>query len=69
VQENPGSVLDWKYEAECAVRASGFPYAVVRVTGEAGLGSARRGFKARPAAAPGSTPLLRAALPSRLDPP
>jgi len=33
VAENPGSVLNWKYEAECGVRASGFPYAVVRATG------------------------------------
>ncbi|GBF93005.1 hypothetical protein Rsub_05616 [Raphidocelis subcapitata] len=33
VQLNPGGVLNWKYEAECAARASGFPYCVVRATG------------------------------------
>lgn len=33
IQLNPGGVLNWKYSAECAVRAGGFPYAVVRCTG------------------------------------
>ena len=33
VQLNPGGVLNWKYEGECAARAAGFPYAVVRCTG------------------------------------
>ncbi|KAI8465804.1 MAG: complex I intermediate-associated protein 30-domain-containing protein [Monoraphidium minutum] len=33
IQLNPGGVLNWKYEAECAARDSGFPYAVVRCTG------------------------------------
>lgn len=33
MQLNPGGVLNWKYEAECAARASGFPYCVVRCTG------------------------------------
>ncbi|GBF99199.1 hypothetical protein Rsub_12458 [Raphidocelis subcapitata] len=32
VRSNPGAVLNWKYEAECAIRASRFPYAVVRCT-------------------------------------
>ncbi|KIZ06137.1 hypothetical protein MNEG_1822 [Monoraphidium neglectum] len=33
VQLNPGGVLNWKFEAECVARASGFPYSVVRCTG------------------------------------
>lgn len=34
VQLNPGGVLNYKYEAECAVRASGLPYTIIRCTGE-----------------------------------
>jgi uncharacterized protein YbjT (DUF2867 family) len=33
VQLNPGGVLNWKYEGEAAVRASGLAYCVVRPTG------------------------------------
>lgn len=33
VQLNPGGVLNYKYEGENAVRASGLPYAVIRPTG------------------------------------
>eukprot|EP00775_Hariotina_reticulata_P006495 gene6495-6723_t len=33
VQLNPGGVLNYKYEAECVVRASGLPYTVIRCTG------------------------------------
>ena len=33
VQLNPGGVLNYKYDGENAVRASGLPYAVVRPTG------------------------------------
>ena len=33
VRLNPGGVLNWKYEAECAARASAYAYAVVRCTG------------------------------------
>ncbi len=32
-QLNPGGVLNHKYAAELAVRATGYPYAVVRSTG------------------------------------
>lgn len=35
VQLNPGGVLNYKYDAECALRASGLPYTVIRCTGEA----------------------------------
>jgi hypothetical protein len=38
VQLNPGGVLNWKYEGECAARAAGFPYTVVRCTGGLGGG-------------------------------
>lgn len=34
IQLNPGGVLNWKYEAECVLRASGLPYTVIRCTGE-----------------------------------
>uniref|UniRef100_A0A383VGD9 NAD(P)-binding domain-containing protein n=1 Tax=Tetradesmus obliquus TaxID=3088 RepID=A0A383VGD9_TETOB len=33
IQLNPGGVLNWKYEAECVLRASGLPYTVIRCTG------------------------------------
>jgi uncharacterized protein YbjT (DUF2867 family) len=33
IQLNPGGVLNWKYEAECVIRASGLPYTVIRCTG------------------------------------
>lgn len=36
VQLNPGGVLNYKYDAECALRASGLPYTVIRCTGEGG---------------------------------
>jgi uncharacterized protein YbjT (DUF2867 family) len=34
IQLNPGGVLNWKYEAECVIRASGLPYTIIRCTGE-----------------------------------
>jgi uncharacterized protein YbjT (DUF2867 family) len=33
VQLNPGGVLNYKYDAECALRASGLPYTIIRCTG------------------------------------
>eukprot|EP00878_Enallax_costatus_P001050 GHUV01001185.1.p1 GENE.GHUV01001185.1~~GHUV01001185.1.p1 ORF type:complete len:643 (+),score=165.16 GHUV01001185.1:143-2071(+) len=33
VQLNPGGVLNYKYESECTIRASGLPYTVIRCTG------------------------------------
>eukprot|EP00879_Flechtneria_rotunda_P002013 GHRR01002190.1.p1 GENE.GHRR01002190.1~~GHRR01002190.1.p1 ORF type:complete len:439 (+),score=154.06 GHRR01002190.1:1582-2898(+) len=33
VQLNPGGMLNHKYDAECAIRASGLPYTVIRCTG------------------------------------
>jgi hypothetical protein len=33
VQLNPGGTLNYKYQAEAAVRASGYPYSVIRSTG------------------------------------
>lgn len=33
VQLNPGGVLNYKYDAECTLRASGLPYTVIRCTG------------------------------------
>ncbi|KAF8071307.1 IP5P13 [Scenedesmus sp. PABB004] len=33
VQLNPGGVLNWKYEAEAALRGSGLPYTIIRCTG------------------------------------
>jgi len=33
VQLNPGGTLNYKYQAECTLRASGYPYTVVRSTG------------------------------------
>ncbi|KAG1657278.1 hypothetical protein FOA52_005472 [Chlamydomonas sp. UWO 241] len=33
VQLNPGGTLNYKYEAEVAMRAAGFPYCVIRSTG------------------------------------
>lgn len=33
VQLNPGGVLNYKYESECAIRASGLPYTIIRCTG------------------------------------
>ena len=33
-QLNPGGTLNYKYQAEAAVRASGLPYSVIRSTGE-----------------------------------
>lgn len=37
VQLNPGGALNYKYDAECAVRASGWPYTVIRCTGGGGF--------------------------------
>lgn len=50
IQLNPGGVLNWKYQAECEARASGFPYTIVRCTG-AGAARGWRGL-GRCAAAP-----------------
>jgi hypothetical protein len=36
VRLNPGGTLNHKYTAELAVRASGYPYAVLRTCGEWG---------------------------------
>lgn len=33
VQLNPGGVLNYKYDAECELRASGLPYTIIRCTG------------------------------------
>jgi uncharacterized protein YbjT (DUF2867 family) len=33
VQLNPGGVLNYKYDAECTLRASGLPYTVIRCAG------------------------------------
>ena len=37
MQLNPGGTLNHKYSAELVVRASGYPYAVVRATGARAL--------------------------------
>lgn len=34
VQLNPGGILNYKYEGECALRASRLSYTIVRPTGE-----------------------------------
>ena len=41
VQLNPGGTLNYKYQAEAAVRASGYPYSVIRSTGERGCRGGR----------------------------
>lgn len=48
VQLNPGGVLNWKYEGECAARAAGFPYAVVRCTGARAVAPPRGGRQRAP---------------------
>ena len=52
VQLNPGGVLNWKYEGECAARAAGFAYTVVRCTG----GRVGPRLRLLPAAAHGGVP-------------
>lgn len=50
IQLNPGGVLNYKYDAEVKARASGFPYCVVRCTGEEWVlrgGGSRRGCTGR----------------------
>ena len=55
-QLNPGGTLNYKYQAEAAVRASGLPYSVIRSTGEQSSGGGLDLELPAKAGSPGTVP-------------